>query len=226
MQTRRSTVGSRLCVALNTLGLKELPPLVYVAPEIEDLMLDENDNVREGFLEHEQCARLRDELPDHQKLILVVGYHLGMRRGEILKLRWDQVDWDANLIRLEKKQTKGKRARNAPLYGELRAWFEMTCSARDPNCPFIVSWKGHGITEVKTAWKKARERAGIPGLLIHDLRRTAVRNMIRAGISEKRAMEISGHKTNTCSRDMTSPTSGTSRLTASAWRVTSKRRLN
>jgi len=119
-----------------------------------------------------------------------------MRRGEILKLRWDQVDWDANLIRLEKRQTKGKKARNAPLYGELRAWFEMTYSARDLNCPFIVSWKGHGITEVKTAWKKARKRAGIPGLLIHDLRRTAVRNMIRAGISEKRAMEISGHKTN------------------------------
>lgn len=179
-----------------TLGLKELPPLVYVAPEIEDLMLDENDNVREGFLEHEQYVRLRDELPDHQKLILVIGYHLGMRRGEILQLRWGQVDWDANLIRLEKRQTKGKKARNAPLYGEMRVWFEMTYSARDPNCPFIVSWKGHGITEVKTAWKKARERAGTPGLLIHDLRRTAVRNMIRAGISEKRAMEISGHKTN------------------------------
>jgi integrase len=179
-----------------TLGLKELPPLVYVAPEIGDLMLDEDDNVREGFLEHEQYVLLRDELPDHQKLILVIGYHLGMRRGEILKLRWDQVDWDANLIRLEKKQTKGRKACNAPLYGELRAWFELAFSTRDPKCPFIVSWKGHGITEVKTAWKKARERAGVPALLIHDLRRTAVRNMIRAGISEKRAMEISGHKTN------------------------------
>jgi integrase len=179
-----------------TLGLKELPPLVYVAPEIGDLMLDEDENVREGFLEYEQYVRMRDELPDHQRLILVIGYHLGMRRGEILKLRWDQVDWDASLIRLEKKQTKGKKARNAPLYGELRAWLEMAYSARDPKCPFIVSWKGHGITEVKAAWKKARERAGIPDLLIHDLRRTAVRNMIRAGISEKRAMEISGHKTN------------------------------
>src|SRR5688572_12124176 len=71
---------------------------------------------------------------------------------------WDQVDWDANLIRLEKKQTKAKKARNAPLYGELRAWFELAYSARDTKCPFIVSWKGHGITEVKTAWKKARER--------------------------------------------------------------------
>ncbi len=66
-----------------------LPPYVYSAPKIE--MLDE-DNVREGFLEHEQYLVFRSALPDHQQLILVVGYHLGMRRGEILRLRWDQVD--------------------------------------------------------------------------------------------------------------------------------------
>lgn len=173
-----------------TLGMESLPPLVYVLPPIEKL---EEDNVREGFLEHEQYILLRDELPDHQKLILVIGYHLGMRRGEILKLRWDQVDWDANLIRLEKRQTKGKQARNAPLYGELRAWLDMAFAARDSECPFIVSWQGHGVKEVKTAWNKARERAGVPELLVHDLRRTAVRNMVRAGIPEKRAMLISGH---------------------------------
>jgi integrase len=173
------------------LGLRALPPLVYVAPVIELL---EEDNVREGFLEHEQYVLLRGELPDHQRLVLVIGYHLGMRRGEILKLRWDQVDWAANLIRLEKRQTKGKQARVAPLYGELRAWFEMALEARDLDCPFIISWKGRGIKEVKTAWNKARKRAGLPEVLIHDLRRTAVRNMIRAGISEKTARLISGHK--------------------------------
>jgi integrase len=175
-----------------TLGMESLPPLVYVCPTIAKL---EEDNVREGFLEHERYLIMRDELPDHQKLILVIGYHLGMRRGEILKLRWDQVDWDANLIRLEKRQTKGKQARNAPLYGELRAWFEMAFAARHADCPFIVSWRGHGIKEVKTCWNKARLRAGIPNLLVHDLRRTAVRNMVRAGIPEKRAMSISGHRT-------------------------------
>jgi integrase len=176
------------------LGLKKLPPLVYVAPDIKASMLEE-DNVREGFLEHEQYILLRDELPDHQRLILVIGYHLGMRRGEILNLRWDQVDWDANIIRLEKKQTKGKQARVAPLYGELRAWLDMANSKREADCPFIVSWKGHGISEVKTAWNKARERAGVPELLIHDLRRTAARNMIRAGVPEKQVLLIVGWKT-------------------------------
>jgi integrase len=174
-----------------TLGTTALPPLVYVAPKIEML---EEDNVREGFLEHDQYLAFRGELPDHQRLILVIGYHLGMRRGEILNVRWDQVDWVENLLRLERKQTKGKQARVAPLYGELRSWLELAYSVKQNDCPFIISWKGEGIREVKTAWNKARERANIPGLLVHDLRRTAVRNMVRAGIPEKQAMRISGHK--------------------------------
>ena len=70
----------------------------------------------------------------------------GMTRGEILKLRWDQVDWNENLIRLEKRQTKAKKARIAPLYGELRAWLDMAYAARDPECPYIISWRGHGVS--------------------------------------------------------------------------------
>ena len=88
------------------LGMEALPPLVSVMPKIPKL---EEDNVREGFLEHEFYIRMRDELPDHQRLILVIGYHFGMRRGEILKLRWAQVDWDANLIRLERNRPRESR---------------------------------------------------------------------------------------------------------------------
>ena len=58
-----------------------------------------------------------------------------------------------------------------------------------------MSWQGHGVSEVKTAWKKACRRAKIPELLVHDLRRTAARNMIRAGIPEKQIMLIAGWKT-------------------------------
>jgi integrase len=154
----------------------------------------EEENVREGFLEHEQYLALRRELPDHQRIILEIGYHLGMRLREILKLRWDQVDWTENLIRLERKQTKGKQARVAPLYGDLRSSLEMAYLARSADCPFVVSWRRRGISESKTAWNKARQRVGLSHLMVHDLRRTAVRNMIRAGIPEKQAMMISGHR--------------------------------
>lgn len=174
------------------LGQQASPPLVYSVLKID--LLDE-DNVREGFLEHAEYLRLRELLPDHQRLILVIGYHLGLRRGEILQLRWDQVDWQHNVIRLERKQTKARKARLAPLYGELRGWLEMAFSQRSLDCHFLISYQGHSVSEVKTAWQSARQKANLPQVLIHDLRRTAVRNMIRAGISEKIAMLISGHKT-------------------------------
>jgi integrase len=176
-----------------TLGYEHRPRLVTEIPKIP--MLDESDNVREGLLCHTDYVKLRDELPAHQKLILVIGYHFGMRSGEILALRWAQIDWQANLIRLEKRQTKSKQARVAPLYGELRAWLEMAYADPDRGAT-IVSWKGEKISETKTSWKKACKRAGVPGLLVHDLRRTAISNMINgAGIPEKTAMLISGHKT-------------------------------
>jgi integrase len=118
-----------------------------------------------------------------------------MRRGELVKLRWDQVDWHANSIRLEKRQTKTKQSRVAPLYGDLRSWLEAAYTTRDPRGETIVAYNGASVSETKTAWNSARARAGVSDALVHDLRRTAVRNMLAAGLSEKMAMMISGHKT-------------------------------
>jgi integrase len=132
-------------------------------------------------------------LPQHQRIALVIGYHLGLRRGEIRQLRWDQVDWLQNVVRLKRRQTKSGQRRLGPLCGELRQYLELAYRGRDS--PFIVSYKGHSASEPKRAWNTARQAAGLPGLLFHDLRRTAVRNMVRAGIPEKVAMLISGHKT-------------------------------
>jgi integrase len=124
----------------------------------------------------------------------VIAYHLGLRLGEMLKPRWDQVDWLANLLRLERRQTKAKQGRQGPLYGDLRVFLDVAYVHRG-ECPFIIPYGGHSISETKRAWNTARKAAGLPGLLLHDLRRTAVRNMIRAGGPEKAAMLISGHRT-------------------------------
>jgi integrase len=175
------------------LGRENMPPLTAFKPKIA--MEDESGNVRQGFLLHADYLRMREALPEHQRILLDIGYHWGMRRGEILSLKWSQVDWDGGLVRLDKMQTKGRTARNAPLYGDMQSILEAAYEARVPTCAFIVNFDGHGIVETKTAWLRARADAGLPELLIHDLRRTAVRNMCRAGISRPVAMLISGHKT-------------------------------
>jgi integrase len=140
------------------LAWQATPPLVSRVPKIE--MLSE-DNVREGFLEHPDYARMLHYLPDHQKLVLVIGYHLGLRRGEILQLRWDQLDWLTGVIRLERKQTKSKQPRIAPLYGEPPQCLQFAFQNRGDSIT-IVSYHGHSVSEVKRAWKTARQRLGCP----------------------------------------------------------------
>lgn len=66
---------------------------------------------------------------------------------------------------------------------------------RDPKCPYLFQYRGRQLKSFRTGFENAREAAEVPALIFHDTRRTAVRNMILAGIPEKRAMQISGHRT-------------------------------
>jgi len=155
------------------------------------------DNVRTGFLDDAGYLRLRRELPEYLRPIFVVAYHVGNRAGEILRLRWTQVDFANNQILLNPGTTKNKRGRVLPIYGDMRELLLIEKDIRDtrfPDCQHVFHHNGRAIVDYRLAWASACKRAGVPGLLFHDLRRSAIRNMRLAGVPENVAMEISGHR--------------------------------
>jgi integrase len=166
-------------------------------------MLREN-NVRTGFLEREQFDAVREALPEELRGIVTFAFLCGWRvPSEILPLQWLQVDRDAKTIRLEPGQTKNAEGRTLPysLLGELSDVIEDQWQAherlvaKDILCPYVFHRDGQPIKNFRKAWQAACEVAECPGKLLHDFRRTAVRNLVRAGVPEKTAMQITGHKT-------------------------------
>jgi integrase len=188
-----STINRELSIVRRgfSLALREDPPLVRRAPYIAKL---EEDNTRQGFIEHPEYLALRTALPDHLKALLVVGYHCGNRLGELRKLRWHQVDMDGREIRIEKAQAKAKKPRTLPIYGDMVEWLEWQMTRRIPGCDLVFHWEGKPLGSHLKGWDRSCEAVGLD-LHFHDLRRSAIRNMERAGIPRHVAMGISGHRT-------------------------------
>jgi integrase len=177
------------------LGAQQTPPMVLQIPHIPLL---KEDNVRTGFFEHEAFLVLRGVAPDYLKVAISVAYWTGMRRGEILNLLWDQVDLVHRMIRLDPGTTKTGEGRLIPFMGDLdvvlEKWWRHARSVY-PSCPWVVHFQGHQVVSLKRAWINTCRLAGFENMRFHDFRRTAVRNMVRAGISDHVAMKISGHRT-------------------------------
>ena len=154
-------------------------------------MLPEN-NVREGFFEADQFAALLAHLPLPLRGPVTMAYYCGWRiHSEILTLEWPQVDRRNKTIRLRAEQSKNGEGRELP-YGMLPAIDSVIEEAAQERqrlieagriCPHVFNRKGKPIRSIRKAWKTALKKAECPGLIPHDLRRTAVRNLVHAGIA-------------------------------------------
>ncbi len=174
------------------LGFQEDLPIVRRVPFI--LKLDE-DNARQGFITPDQYQALLAELPERLRALFVVAYHVGTRKGELRKIRWSQVDFEQKCIRLQAAQTKGKKARELPFYGDMEEWLKHQLERCPENCPWVFFHRRGPVGAHLDGWREACTAAGVPSLLFHDLRRTAGRNMRLAGVDQSVRMKISGHKT-------------------------------
>jgi len=157
-------------------------------------------NVRQGFLTDEQYAKLRDALPEYLRPLFVTAYFAGVRLGELLSIEWRQVDWEQGFITLDSERTKSGYARAVPiLEGDMKDWLKWSHENAD-GCERVFHHDGVPFKEFRRSWQKACDAAGVPTLKFHDLRRTAVRNMRRAGVPQVVRMRISGHRTDSMER--------------------------
>jgi integrase len=161
------------------------------------------DNVRRGFFERAQFESVRAQLAEHLRPVVTAACVTGWRiRSEILTLQWHQVDFQAGTIRLEPGTTKNREGRTFFMTPELRACLEgqkaETAGVQRQTgqiIPWVFHRSGRPIQCFRGAWAGAVKRAGVPGRIPHDFRRTAVRNLERAGVPRSTAMAMVGHKT-------------------------------
>lgn len=194
---------------------RSTPPRVLAVPFIPMVQVS---NARTGFLEYDDHYSLLGALPASLKAMFVITFHSGCRLGEVLNMRWSDVDWSNRVIRLP--ETKNGRQRNLPFWGGIEEHIKRQKAYRDahhPECKHLFFWFeedvriGHGglrnipgspIEDFRASWSSAvkeahRRNPGVNAdLLFHDLRRSGVRVMVQeAGIPEAQAMLISGHLT-------------------------------
>jgi integrase len=160
--------------------------------------LSEKAGIRRNFLTDEQYFKLSAGLEKEElwmRTLVELAATYGLRRGELLNLRVEQVDKATDRVKLEADQTKGETARVFGLNPITKPLVFAMMEGKAPSDYLLTREDGRRVKDFRKRWAKVCKRAGIPRFLLHDFRRTAVRNMVRTGIPRNVAKAISGHKT-------------------------------
>jgi integrase len=166
-------------------------------------LLSEKNAVRKGFVEpaafEHLCAALPMSLRDAVRFLYLTSW----RKGAMQSLEWRdlELEFDANRdivggqIHLRAENAKNGHAQTLPLGEKLLEIIKRAHAQRDPAVRYVFHRNGQQIESFRKAWSTACKAIGMPGLMVHDLRRSGVRNLLRAGVPERIAMGISGHRT-------------------------------
>ena len=199
------TINRELATLIRMLGLAYENKKLLRRPVIHKLT---EAKPRAGFFEPAQFAAVRRHLRPDLQVAITIAYQFGWRiQSEVLSLRLSQVDLETGILQLHAGTTKNGEGREAHLTEELRPLLaaQVECVkylSRRLNrvVPFLFPHltgphEGKQIRNFRKAWTTACRKVGLVGMLRHDMRRSAVRNLVSAGVPERVAMTITGHKT-------------------------------
>jgi integrase len=155
-------------------------------------LLEEN-NRRLRYLSKDECQALINNCDGHLKPIVIMAMNTGMRKGEILNLKWDNVDLKHDFILLD--MTKNGERREIPINSTLKE--TLSRMIRRVNVPyvFISNKTGERYGNLQRSFNTACRRAGIKDFHFHDLRHTFASQLVMAGIDLTTIKELLGHKT-------------------------------
>ncbi len=192
---KNATINRNLSLLRRMMSLARREGKLAQAPYFP--MLKE-DNVRKGFLTPSQFIKLRDTMPEHLRPLVTFLYFTGCRIGAALAITWSQIEFEKGRfqLRIEGNQTKNEEPILLPLPLELNEILKKlprkgrVFDARNLRKSFQATCVkvGLGVETGPKVWQ-------YKGLLLHDFRRSGVRNLIRSGVPRRIAMKISGHLT-------------------------------
>jgi len=141
--------------------------------------------------EEERLLAACTEKREHLRPLLVCLLDTGCRRGEMLQLRWGDIDFENQVINIRSQTTKTQRCRQVPISSRMRAELEGLYKTAKSDDELVFGIK----TDVKRSFTAARKAAGVEDFHLHDARHTAITRMIERGVPPMQAMKISGHTT-------------------------------
>jgi len=206
-QTRRKaegaankTINNELQMVMKALRMGNIQPL----PELKML---KNPPAREGFFDDAKIAAVTAHLPKYLVAPFLFGYYTGWRREEVFSLEWFNIDFEADEIRLYDSKNDLHRVFPMKVVAPLRPLLESLDEQRKvwqesghvAPCVFARYVKKTNTVRRMVDFRKALETAcnaaGCPGMIFHDLRRSAARNLEMAGWPRSMVMAWMGHET-------------------------------
>jgi integrase len=218
----RATVNRELAALRRAFTIAVEQERLTMAPRVK---LFAEHNARQGFVERADFETVVSHLPGHLQDVARFAYSSGWRKGEVTKLEWSAVDKDNTRVMLRREHSKNGEPRALPLVGELTAIVARrrreceytTLAGETAISTYVFHRRGKPIGDFRKAWAAACIAAGFarpkvddegrpvldrkgrpvvePTLIFHDLRRSAVRNLVAAGVDQAVAMRVTGHQT-------------------------------